>query len=763
MISFKVKIFIAFLGIAMIPFVITGYFSYVLLFNSIQNSIVDRLNAVAQIQESRLQSTVGDYIKDISLITSRTQLRALLKRYGVAPNNVDKEAIRLILNDTLLSLQEIHELRVYTPQGELVVSTSHEDEEGIFYDNEFITAGLDSTLIHGIFKDDNNILRVRVVGPFMLNDEVIGMVEVIMDAQDMIAVSEDHTGLGQTGEVIIAEANQLGDAVFISPLRFDSSAALTRALSHRQTTSPIVQAAKGNQLVLTEKGVIDYRGKEVYAVTRYIDSVGWGLVVKIDKDEAFEPINLLFTSFLPVGLFSLILVVIVSIILMRQITRPLGELTDTAKFIQERDFTKRAHVTSSDEIGVLAETFNTMAARLQKVYKNLEQRVAQRTRELEHAKARDEAMLSSIGEGLCLLDVKGRIIFLNEAGAHMLGRKDSEVICKNFAQLVSPQDKNGKPVPNNELLVNRLFDSPENRVLKRTSYYYTRRDGSHFPVSVTASQVRLKEEIIGIILVFRDITHEMEVDKAKTEFVSLASHQLRTPLSAIGWYSELMLNGDAGKLSEEQRDYLEEIYASNRRMVELVDGLLNMSRLELGTFMVEPVDMDIHDVMKGLMNEVAYKIEEKGLHIHKICDPAVPTIHADPQLVRIIFQNIVTNAIKYTPDGGDITMSCDYIPEEEMIKISIKDTGYGIPAHEQDKIFSKLFRASNVLQYDTDGSGLGLYIVKSILDEVGGKIWFESEEGVGTTFYIDLPVAGMKARKGTRRLSPMNELQKKKN
>ncbi len=261
----------------------------------------------------------------------------------------------------------------------------------------------------------------------------------------------------------------------------------------------------------------------------------------------------------------------------------------------------------------------------------------------------------------------------------------------------------------------------------------------------------------------RDITTEVNVDRAKTEFVSLASHQLRTPLSAINWYAEMLLGGDAGPLGEEQRKYLEEIYKGNQRMVELVNALLNVSRIELGTFVIEPEPTNIVEIADSVIAELKPSITKQDIVFERSVSPDVPIIPADPKLVRMVFQNLLSNAVKYTPKGGTVSLSISLVREQASRKdtdtalqgnilIRVSDTGIGIPLEAQNRIFSKLFRADNARELDSGGTGLGLYIVKAVLDHSGGRVWFESSPGKGTTFYATLPLSGMRVKTGQKEL-----------
>jgi PAS domain S-box-containing protein len=250
-------------------------------------------------------------------------------------------------------------------------------------------------------------------------------------------------------------------------------------------------------------------------------------------------------------------------------------------------------------------------------------------------------------------------------------------------------------------------------------------DGTKIPVADSAAPIKnARGDIIGCVVVFHDVTREREIDKAKTEFVSLASHQLRTPLSVINWYAELLLSNENGILNPKQHQYAEEAYHASKRMVNLVNALLNVSRLELGTFTVEPESVHVTEIMKLCIRELQPQIMTKKLTIEESYDPDIAFIQADPKLLSIIFQNLLSNAVKYTPVEGKIYI---YIKKQHNdMLITVRDTGIGIPEYQKEKIFTKLFRADNVHISDVEGSELGLYIVNEIIKAAGGKVLFES-------------------------------------
>lgn len=377
--------------------------------------------------------------------------------------------------------------------------------------------------------------------------------------------------------------------------------------------------------------------------------------------------------------------------------------------------------------------------------------VKQAEDELERDKAKDEAILASLGQGMVVVDKEGKIILVNKSFTELLGWIDTEVIGKPMGELVPKEDEAGNRAQFNELILTKVLKGEKFVADLINPYYFVTKDGSRFPVSMIVSPIKLNGEIIGAVETFRDITREKEIDKAKSEFVSLASHQLRTPLSTINWYVETLKTDSLGPTNEKQKKYLDEVYFASQRMVNLVNALLNVSRIEMGTFMIEPQEVDIAGLTEDILKEVLPIIVEKKLIVDKKFDFKLPTIKADPKLLTIVLQNLITNSVKYTPIGGQINIEIKVEDSEIVIKVS--DSGCGIPESAKSKIFTKLFRADNVRELESVGTGLGLYITKAIIEQTKGKIWFESEENKGTTFYVTLPLSGMQKKEGYKALN----------
>ena len=235
-------------------------------------------------------------------------------------------------------------------------------------------------------------------------------------------------------------------------------------------------------------------------------------------------------------------------------------------------------------------------------------------------------------------------------------------------------------------------------------------------------------------------THELrrtnqklkQLDETKDEFITMASHQLRTPLTSVKGYLSMVLEGDAGKVSPNQRKLLEQSYASSQRMVYLISDLLNLSRLNTGKFVIEPSPVDLSEVVQAEYEQLVETAKSRELTLIYNRPASFPMLMLDETKTHQVVMNLIDNAIYYTPAGGTVTVSLVETPT--AVEYTVKDTGIGVPKHVQHKLFSKFYRAANAQQARPDGTGLGLFMVRKVIAAQGGSIIFESQEGKGSTF-----------------------------
>jgi len=243
---------------------------------------------------------------------------------------------------------------------------------------------------------------------------------------------------------------------------------------------------------------------------------------------------------------------------------------------------------------------------------------------------------------------------------------------------------------------------------------------------------------VGLTITFQDVTRDREVNQMKTDFVSFVTHQLRTPLSGIKWMLELVADAE---IPIDIRSYVADARDASERLINLVNDLLDISRLERGRLEIRPQPTDLGALTASVLEEVAGLVRT---HDHRISVTGVddaPTVIADPQLLRQVVLNLISNAIKYTPRSGEIAIRISGVGDR--VRWEIQDNGIGIPRDAQRRLFEKFYRADNVFAVETEGTGLGLYLVRLIIEQFGGRVWCDSEEGRGATFVFTLPNSGV--------------------
>lgn len=422
----------------------------------------------------------------------------------------------------------------------------------------------------------------------------------------------------------------------------------------------------------------------------------------------------------------------------RHVTNPLIRLT---RFVSKQN--KKAtnlnfeyDQSRVDEIGVLNKKFTEMSERIRNSQSELETQVMERTAELSKKNSFSDAVISSVGDALLVVDNDGKITLVNQAFEDVTNFTKEEAIGNKFYDLVEAYYEDGTMLSENERLISRARDGLDSRYTMENQVYYKRKNGELFPVAGIASAIKVEGEFVGGVIVFSDITKIKQMEKAKSELVSMAAHQLRTPLSSIGWYIEL-LESSEDNLTSNQRNYINQISKGNYRMVEMVKSFLDASRIELGTIKLEKEEFDLLNIVEEEIKEQAQKAIEKNMNIKFTPDRGVPKVFGDRNKIRMVIQNLISNSIKYSREGGVVDISVKNKDNNKII-FRIEDRGHGIPEEDQQKVFSKLFRSDNIKDIGVEGTGLGLYIAKNIIERSDGKIWFESRENIGTIFYIEL-------------------------
>jgi signal transduction histidine kinase len=644
----KVRLTLWFLAISLIPMVLVIYFSYSMTRRALLVQIFNQLESLANVQQSRVEALLSERKRELLQFADRPQLRSLLNEYSRTPNANSREILTDLLTSIQLDQPRYKEITLLDLRGNVIASTDSGRRARNYADTSWFTLGRMQCEVSVVGHSPRG-LALRMAGPLIIdepgpvpdgnplsiNKRLVGVCLIVTDAEGLVNLVGDRTGLGESGEFFITRREPNGDALVVTPLRDSPDSALHLRVSHLDRASPSVRS-----LTSEEKGVfegVDFHGAAVYAATRHISAADWGLVVKIDRDEALKPIH----AFRDLVLWAMValtmLTVLASFSLARSITEPLDSLTHAAQEASEGDLTTRVEVKSEDELGILGRAFNHMASSLETMHSGLETLVAERTGELE------------------------------------------------------------------------------------------------------AANQRLKE-----------------LDRLKSEFLATMSHELRTPLNSIMGFSEILVSDDDDRFDAEHREQLRCIYNSARHLLKIIDEILEVSKIEAGRMKVEPQWFSMLDLVRQAADILRPQANHNRLKISLDLPSDDPVlVCTEPNKFLRVLVNLMGNAVKFTPQGGvyvtvrhlegESSEAASGLFNADRVEISVRDTGIGIPPEEFSNLFQPFKQLDSSTRRQYEGTGLGLYYSRKVVELLGGTITVRSVVGEGTTFTVLLPVRGADA------------------
>ncbi len=379
-------------------------------------------------------------------------------------------------------------------------------------------------------------------------------------------------------------------------------------------------------------------------------------------------------------------------------------------------------------------------AELYSLIRDQAERLGAMLRQEQVEATKNAAILDSVADGVMVADENGEIIVFNTTASRILGLPVEQVLGRTTSDVAGLF---GAGKTRWTQTVQRWMDDPAS--YEPGEFFEDRLVLDDYRViSVRVSPVSMGDQFLGTVSIFRDITREVEVDRLKNEFVATVSHELRTPMTSIKGYADLLLLGAAGEMSEPQRRFLETIKQNADRLSILVNDLLDISRIDQGRMELRFNTVDVENVINSVAVHLRGRSEDEKREMHVITrlpDDRRLTVWGDHDKVAQILTNLADNAFNYTPEGGTITLAATADDEAGHVTLSVVDTGIGIPPEVADRVFERFFRGDEIheLVMDTPGTGLGLAIVRELVEVHRGRIWFESEVGQGTTFYVELP------------------------
>ncbi|MBB1489463.1 response regulator [Oceanospirillum sediminis] len=708
--------------------------------NNIQQETASHLQSVANFQHKRIKEYILYNKAGLQLVASRTRLKSATKAYLQAPSPELKQTIQKILTDALQSVSLFSSLTITTPEGRPLASTSPieaspQDVSDLTQSEEHLSPQFQIR-----FSPDKQQQTLYMTMPMLLNNVFIGTVTALMPIDGLMRITQDYAGLGSTGETLLAEKQENGDAHFLTLLRFEDQLNSSRTIPADSNNIPIIRALRGESAFHDD--VIDYRGQPVFAVTTYLNEVNWGVLTKVDQSEAYQNYEQLKHDLIIIFLLVLLGIGVIALFLSRSISTPIEQLTHIATRIKQghRD-TLPPPAFYDKETATLTTAFSDVTQELVRLF-------------------------DSVPSGIVLVNRWGQIIRCNHRFARDMGYTIDTLQGQNIDTLISDNIQLDD-LPEPDTFTDQLTTDSR----KLTACH---KDGSHFPIEVGLSRIDVSSEAM-ILATVVDIserqlleqqiseyqtnlektvierTHELMAAKetaeiatqAKSEFLARMSHEIRTPMNAIVGFTYLLQ--EAPNLSPEQQRQISRIDSSAQSLLGIINDILDYSKIEAGKMSIDPIPFNLDAVLESIASMTSAISRDKDIEVLIDCDQKLPkNLIGDSVRLGQILLNLMSNAIKFTHKGTvTLRIQADREARPEAnhyyIRFIVQDTGIGMDEETLDRAFTPFEQADSSITRQFGGTGLGLAIVYQLVKLMGGHIQVNSEPGKGTFFNIQLP------------------------
>jgi len=762
-----------FLVISMVPLIALLVLTQELTLELMRETALSHLQTLADHKSRQIEAYALDRKRDIAALVQLPLVGNAIDELGHAYRSKDTAALDRI--DTVFrpqltafsSFSGYDDLLLISLDGEVLFSSSRHFAVGAHLDQPPL-AGAEMTKavararaqrvpqLSGFDPQSTpGSPATFVATPVLRDNQLIGIVVVQLSNRDLWEAVTDFNGLGSSGEVVLG-ALQADGIILVAPLRHDGDAAFHRKLDLSSIAGmPLRQAVSGNQ---GAGEAVDYRGIPSLAVWRYLPSFQWGMVVKIDRDEALALVTKQRELVLVVALLTLAGVGILALVAARSLSRPVDQLTRVVRRMSAGDLNHRVVVETDDELGELAHAFNHMTDDLKGVYATIEEQVRQRTFELKGSNralglARDELRkfyqaVECSPVSVIITTPEGIIEYVNPHFTTITGFAADEVIGRTPAVVASGQTPRA--------IYDALWATIQGGDQWHGEFLNRRKNGELYWEASSISPVRQAGgAITHYVAIEDDISARKRgeeqlvfaknaaesANRTKSEFLAVMSHEIRTPMNGILGMTRLMLDSP---LSGQQRDYLDTIRQSGEALLTLLNDILDFSKLEAGRVDLERVDFDLPATIDSVIALMSARAAEKGLILDAEIAADVPRyLLGDPARLRQILLNLIGNAVKFTEKGG-VRLSVEALTvgaQSTTFRFSVVDTGIGIPEEVRARLFESFSQADSSITRRYGGSGLGLAICRRLVGLHGGDIGVDSTLSRGSRFWFTVAYA----------------------
>jgi two-component system phosphate regulon sensor histidine kinase PhoR len=663
-----------------------------------RESTQTQLQSVAVRQEQRINVLLREKLEEVSKLTNQLNVREALATYMETEDAAVQQELTTLLFDKRVTFPDIQQLYIARSNGEVIAATLPE------------LVGQERTETSGmtVQRDDrDDVDKLYITLPLSLNRETVAMTTAVFRMDDLTAVVQDYTGLGETGETLLVNRND-PQAISLFPLRSAMMGALSQSLTSYNFGEHIGQTYSGQ----------GYDGERALVSVRLLNTPNWLLAVSIDESEAYASSNQLHNTLMVVMTGTFVVIILLALAMTRSITAPILKIVRTSQAIGEGDLTAKSDVVRKDEIGTLSDSINKMGASLRSYVDRI-----------RGQRSRLETVLNTATESILAIDTNGTVVMANKSAAELSEREVSKIVDRPIAETF--QWLRG----GHEAAVE--YAPSETRTY--TDLEYKSPSGDIHYVKLIVSPVHSESsQLVSAIVTIHDETKGRELENMKIDFVSMAAHELRTPLAALRGYLELAVYKTKESTNQELDGLMAKALKSTADLNGLISNLLDVSRIERGALVLDMHTVDLATIIQQAIEDAQVLARDKKIALAYDGPQADCTMRGDEMALHEVVTNLLSNAIKYTSEGGSVTVRLQ--KHEDTYSVNVEDTGIGIPKRALPHLFTKFYRVHGGLDSGSTGTGLGLFITKSIVERHGGTITVSSAEGKGSTFTFTLPV-----------------------
>ena len=695
------KFILALLLIGLGPMFAMSVFAYESASNALLLKTTDQLNSVAIKQTGRISTILQAQQEETTQIANQYDLRVALTRYLTQPTNANRQRLNVLLQDAKVNDAAMQYVRLFDTTGDTQIASSvSEQTTGDFISKLILPGSGDVNNLRVIKDPRDGLVKLEI----STRISTFAILSVVFRTDELTSVVQDYTGLDKTGETVVIA----GDNKSLFPLRFNADAALQTSLAGLD-----VQASTPGEY----KAATDYRDHQVLYVSHPVGLSDWQVLTKIDRDEALVSTTALRAAMGWIFFVVSMTIIGMALILTRFFTKPILHMNRVAKQIGSGDFSASVGFTRRDEIGTLGRDIDTMKDNLSSLIHGIESQ-----------RERLEIILNTTTEGIFAIDDEGKVLLANHTAEKLVQGTAKDLLGKNMQDIFAWQH-GMQPFTVN-------YQEPDTKTYENLQF--TDKEGAKRYVKVIVAPVHenLQAGRTRAIVTIHDETASHELENMKSDFVSMAAHELRTPLTAVRGYLE-MASSKEQKHEADGVVFVDKALKNVNELNGLINNLLDVTRIERGTLVLNMEKVDLAECIKRAVDDTRFSANDRTISLAYDGPQDGKFVVGDLVALREIIINLLTNAIKYTQPGGsvDVTLA----ETDAGYEVKVTDTGIGMSKEAQKYLFNKFYRVHGGLESGSNGTGLGLYIAKSIAERHDGKIGVESEEGRGSTFTLSLP------------------------